>query len=445
MVKKNLQTTRMERLSYTGFFIGQNIIYTLPFQFLTYFYTEYVGLSLADTAVLLLLAKVWDAINDPIMGAIVDKCNFKKGKFLPWLKVVTYVLPLSLVLMFINIDGPYILKLIYAYATYLIFDMVYTVSDSPLFSLSTVMTSLPYERDKLLAYGRMAASIGIITTAVFMNVKAGAGWSGSIAIYCLISFVVMFPLQFTAKERVQYANSEDMSFIKIFQYLFKNKYLLIYFIGYLGIEITNTLQIIAVYFANSCLGDESMYTVIMAVCIVPVIIIAPLLPMMIRAFGKKKLTVVTSFIAIALSILQYFTGYDNMILFLSVAAVRIAFMQIPLLLYGMFTSDCIEYGTYITGERTAGMAFSLQTFMTKLGGALANTLTVVLLAVFGYVKQSPTQTPQALDGIWIILSLVPAVGYLVMIFIMKFYKLDEKEVLRMIEENQNRQKTLSGQ
>jgi Na+/melibiose symporter-like transporter len=74
----------------------------------------------------------------------------------------------------------------------------------------------------------------------------------------------MFPLQFTAKERVKYVNSEDMSFIKIFQYLFKNKYLLIYFIGYLGIEITNTLQIIAVYFANSCLGDESMYTVIMA-------------------------------------------------------------------------------------------------------------------------------------------------------------------------------------
>jgi Na+/melibiose symporter-like transporter len=166
--------------------------------------------------------------------------------------------------------------------------------------------------------------------------------------------------------------------------------------------------------------------------------------MMIKAFGKKKLTVITSFIAIALSILQYFYGYDNIIMFLSVAAVRIAFMQIPLLLYGMFTSDCIEYGTYITGERTAGMAFSLQTFMTKLGGALANTLTVVLLAVFGYVKQSPTQTPQALEGIWIILTLVPAVGYLVMIFIMKFYKLDEKEVLRMIEENQNRQKALSG-
>ncbi len=445
MEKKNLQTTKMERLSYTGFFIGQNIIYTLPFQFLTYFYTEYVGLNLADTAVLLLLAKVWDAINDPIMGAIVDKCNFKKGKFLPWLKVVTYVLPLSLLLMFINIDGPYILKLVYAYATYLVFDMVYTVSDSPLFSLSTVMSSLPYERDKLMAYGRMAASIGIITTAVFMNVKSGAGWTGAIAIYCLISFLVMFPLQFTAKERVKYQNSEDMSFIKIFQYLFQNKYLLIYFIGYLGIEITNTLQIIAVYFANSCLGDESMYTVIMAVCIIPVIIIAPLLPMLIRAFGKKKLTVVTSVIAIVLSILQYFTGYDNLIVFLIVAAVRIAFMQIPLLLYGMFTTDCIEYGTYITGERTAGIAFSLQTFMTKLGGALANTLTVVLLAAFGYVKQSPVQTPKALDGIWIILSLIPAAGYLVMIFIMRFYKLDEKEVAKMIEENQKRQKDVVQQ
>ena len=439
MERKALQTSTAERLSYGGFFLGQNIIYVLPFQFLTYFYTEFVGLTLRDTAVLLLLAKVWDAVNDPIMGAIVDRCQFKKGKFLPWLKVATYILPISLFLMFIRLEGPYLLKLVYAYITYLIFDMVYTISDSPLFSLSTVMTGNAYERDKLMAYGRLAAAVAAITSAVFMSITADLGWTWTMGIYCLVSLVVMFPLQFLAKERVKYQNSEDMTFLKIFRYLFKNKYLLIYFTGFLGIEITNTLQIIAVYFANSNLGNEAMVTVIMAVVIIPVILVAPFLPMLIKHFGKKKLTVFSSVVAILLSIVQYYAGYENLTLFLVIAAVRITFMQLPLMLYGMFTADCIEYGAYHTGERTAGMAFSIQTFMTKLGGALANTLCVVLLGVFGYVEQSSSQTPGALEGIWIILCLIPCIGYVVMLIIMTVYKLDEKEVARMMEENQKRQ------
>ncbi|MDF2612172.1 MAG: galactose permease [Lachnospiraceae bacterium] len=396
MEKSSLQTGRVERLSYAGFFLGQNIIYIIPLQFLTFFYTEYVGLKLIDTTLLLLIAKIWDAVNDPIMGVVVDKCNFKKGKFLPWLKVVTYILPVSLLFMFVNVEGPYIIKLIYAYLTYIVFDMVYTMSDSPLFSLSTVMTSVTYERDKLIAFGRLAAAVAAISSAVFMNIKVNAGWTWTVGIYCIISFLVMLPLQFTAKERVKYQRNTDISFVKIFQYLFKNKYLLIYFLGYMAIETTNTLQIMAVYFANSNLGDETM---------------------------------------VLLCIVQYFAGYDNLIIFLIIAAVRVVFMQIPLMLYGMFTADCIEYGAYITGERTEGMAFSIQTFVTKLGGAFCNALCLILLGAFGYVEQAKQQTANALEGIWIIMSLVPMAGYIIMLFIMRIYKLDEKKVAQMLEEN----------
>lgn len=438
MGKGNYQTGRMERLSYGGFFLGQNIIYVIPFQFLTYFYTEYVGLSLTDTALLLLLAKVWDSINDPIMGAIVDKCNFKRGKYLPWLKYVTYLLPVSLLLMFLNFDAPYLVKLIYAYITYIIYDMVYTISDSPIFSLSTVMTSDTYERDMLMSYGRLAAAVAAITSAVFMSIKASAGWTFSVAIYCGLAFLVMLPLQFFAKERIKFQRSEELSFIDIFKYLFKNKYLLIYYIGYMAIGTTNTLQIMAVYFANSNLGDESMVTVIMGVSILPVILIAPFLPGLIKKFGKKKLTVYSSIATIFLCLIQYVTGYHNLILFLFIAALRVVFMQIPLMLYGMFTADCIEYGAYISGERTEGLAFSIQTFVTKLSAAFCNTLCLVLLSFYGYVEQAPEQTETALQGIWDIMSLVPMIGFIIMIIIMKFYKLDEAKVANMME--QNRQK-----
>lgn len=442
MEKKGLQTGKLERLSYAGYFLGQNIIYVIPFQFLTYFYTEYLGLSLGDTALLLLLAKVWDAINDPIMGAIVDKLNLKKGKYLPWLKFATYSMPVTLLLLFINPEGPYLLNLSYAYLSYIIFDMVYTVSDAPLFSLSTVMTESVYERDKLMSYGRLAAAVAAITSAVFMSLKAEAGWTVAVAVYCVVSFLVMFPLQYLAKERVKHQRSENISFVKIFQYLFRNKYLLIYYLGYMAIGTTNTLQIMAVYFANSNLGNEALVTVIYAVVILPVILIAPFLPMLIKRFGKKLLTVACCAATVLLSLVQYFAGYDNLALFLGIAAVRVLFMQVPLMLYGMFTADCIEYGAHVTGARTEGMAFSLQTFVTKLSAAFCNSLCLFLLAYYGYVgnaaDQNIVQTEEALHGIWVIMSLVPMAGFIIMIIIMAFYKLDEKMVAEMTAENRKR-------
>lgn len=442
MEKTGFQTKRLERLSYGGFFLGQNIIYIIPLQFLTYFYTEYVGLNLRDTTILLLIAKVWDAVNDPIVGAFVDKCNFKKGKYLPWLKVATYVLPLSLVFMFVNINGSYLLKLVYAYLTYLVFDMVYTISDSPIFSLSTVMTSFVYERDTLMSYGRLAAAVAAVLSAVFMSLKTGAGWTGAVMIYCVAAFLFMLPLQFTAKERVTYERSEDITFKKIFQCLFKNKYLLLYFLGYMAVGTTNTLQIMAAYFADSNLGNETMVTVLLAVVILPVILAAPFLPLLIKKFGKRKLTVYCSIAVIILSIVQYFAGYDNLILFLIIAAIRVIFMQIPLMLYGMFTADCIEYGAYVSGERTEAISFSLQTFVTKLSGAFCNTLILVLLGAYGYVEQANKQSQRTLNGIWVIMSLIPIIGYAVMIIIMHFYKLDENKVTQIMKENSS--KTLHG-
>ncbi len=440
MARPTYETSRFERLSYGGFFLGQNIIYAIQFQFLSYFYTEEVGLSLASTTLMLLISRVWDIIDDPLMGAIVDKANFKGGKYLPWLRFVTYTVPLSLVFVFFNLstimaasDG---IKLAFAYITYIIWSVVYTFSDSPLFSLATVMTSQMHERDKLISYGRFAAALAAIMSAVFMTLKTNTGWTGAVALYMAFSFLVMLPLQFTAKERVQYKRSEELSIIKIFKYLLKNKYLLIYYLGFFSISAVNTLQPIAPFFCNSNLGNEGMLTIVMGLSVLPVLIAAPLLPFFISLFGKKKLTIYTSAAAIVLCAIQYFTGYENFPLFLALTAVRVLCMQFPLLIYGMFTADCIEYGAYVNGERTEAIAFSVQTLITKLGGTVSNTICLQLLMLFGYVQQSPTQTPQATDGIWKILTLVPIVGFAVMIVIMLFfYKLSEDEVRRIMRIN----------
>ncbi len=440
MAKQVFETTRFERLSYGGFFLGQNIIYALQFQFLTYFYTESVGLTLSSTAAMLLISRLWDIFDDPLVGAIVDRVNLKSGKYLPWLRLVTYTVPLSLVFVFVNIGSIVAAtgtaKLAFAYVTYIVWSVLYTFSDSPIFSLATVMTSQMHERDRLISYGRFAAALAAILTAVFMTLKAGAGWTGAIAIYMAFSFLVMFPLQFTAKERVQHKRSEDISILKIFKCLFQNKYLLIYYVGFFAISAVNTLQPIAPYFCNSNLGDEEMLTIVLGLSVLPILIAAPMLPFFISRFGKKRLTIYTSLAAIVLSVIQYFMGYANFPLFLAFTALRVLCMQFPLLIYGMFTADCIEYGAYITGERTEAIAFSVQTLITKLGGTVCNTICLQLLILFGYAQQSATQTRAALDGIWKILTLVPVAGFAVMIIIMLFfYKLREEDVQKIMRIN----------
>ena len=445
MEKQVYRTTLFERISYGSYFFGQNVIYTMQFQFLAFYYTEGLGLSVTSATLLLLIARTLDAVYDPLMGAIVDKHLFKNNKYLPWLRIVTYTVPLTLVFVFFNIGGTYDMRLAFAYITYILWGVFYTMSDSPLFSLSTAMTDNVYERDKLISSGRLAAALAAISSALFMTFKVALGWTFSIGIYALVAFFAMFPLQFAAKERVHYKRSSNISFRKIYRFLFRNKKLFIYYIGFLAISTTNTLQTMAAYFANSNLGDEGLVTVIMAVTVLPVVIMAPMLPMLIRRFGKKNLTIFSCILTIILCVIQYFAGYGNFAVFLAIAAVRVLFMQLPLLIYGMFTADCIEYGAYINGERTEAVAFSVQTFMTKLAGALCSALCLQMIALFGYVPQAQVQSSTAKEGIWVVLSLVPILGYLVMLVIMTFfYNLSEAQVAQMAAANRVREATANA-
>lgn len=423
-------TSRLERWSYGSYSFGQNLMYMLQLQFLTYFYTEEVGLSLGATATLLFIAKLWDAINDPIMGAIVDRSNLKGGKYVPWLKSMSLIIPLTLLFVFMNIEAEYSMQLAFAYVTYILWGMAYTVSDSPMFSLSTVMSDRTQERDSLLAYARMTGAIAAIATAAFMLLKGELGWLGAVAIYCVAACISMLPLPFVAKERVQYKQEQSASFWGVFRTMLRNKYFFIFYAGYLLMSTFNTLQTIAAYFANSNLGDEGLLTVLLAVLVLPIVVVSPLLPKLIVWLGKKKLTIYCCMLSIVLCVVQYVVGYANFGVFLAIAALRVLVMQIPLLLYGMFTADTIEYGNAITGQRVAGLAFSVQTMFTKLASALSSSLCLALLAVFGYVEQAPSQSPEALHGIWIIFSLVPIIGYAAMLVTMFFYRLNEQDVER---------------
>ncbi|MEM9424392.1 MAG: MFS transporter, partial [Spirochaetota bacterium] len=174
---KDFLTSRSERLSYGSFFLGQNIIFTVVTSYLMLFYTDVMGIAAISVATLFLIARVWDAVNDPILGSIVDKADLKKGKFLPWINSTVFLLPVVTIILFIDPKWGESGNLVYAYITYILWGMVYTVSDVPIFALATVLTDKGNERVALISIGRIFAGIAsLVMAAITFPLIKKLGW-----------------------------------------------------------------------------------------------------------------------------------------------------------------------------------------------------------------------------------------------------------------------------
>lgn len=431
-----MKTSLKERLSYGGFFVGQNIIYMLVLQYVMLFYTDVVGLTTATVGTLFLVARIWDAVNDPIMGLIIDKSKLKGGKFKPWINSTIILLPLATILLFVNIDGSMTTKIIYAYITYIVWGMIYTISDVPIFALATFMTDDIDERVKIMSIGRLAAGIaGIVASVTVMPVVMAAGWIQTAIILSVISFVVMIPIKFYAVERITNKKENSVTVKTIFKTVLKNKYLVIFYGAFFLSSITATGTIAISYFAIYNLGDKSLIAIISLCTALPAIAVPILLPKLISKFGKRNIILAGCGLYVLSMLIYHFIGYENITVVLLFSALTGFFFQVPRMMAGMVTADCIEYGTYTTGERAEGVAFSLQTFINKMSGALSAALGSYLLTFIGYVP-NVEQSEAALKGIWNMVSLIPAIGYAGMfIVIFAFYKLTDSEVKRMLNEN----------
>lgn len=435
MAKEQFLTTQSERLAYSGYFIGQNLIYFLVYQFLMLFYTDVVGITAGAVGTLFLIARIFDAVNDPIMGILVDKTNLKSGKFIPWIKLVVFLMPLATFLLFLKIGNGGTNSLIYSYVTYIIWGILYTISDVPIFALATVMTNNSNERVTLISMGRIGAGIGaVIISLFFMSLIAKFDWTITVLILTVLAFLFMIPLRFLARERYVYKQKEVLSIKKIFKFIKNNKYLLVFYTAVMVASLTNTATVSLNYFAIYNLGSESYISTLTIANMIPMLLVPFVLPPLIGRYGKKKIFILTFIIAIVSSLVFYFVGYSN-ILVVHVLTMVKGVAQIPIFMIGLFTVDCIEYGTYTTGERAEGISFSLQTFTAKLSAAVAGAISGFVLQRAGY-EAGVLQSAQTLDGIWNMYVLYPIFGAVIAIIIMwKYYDLTEKQVDEMISFN----------
>ena len=446
-------TTPRERVSYWTYFIGQNIYYNITAAFIST-YLAMQGISLAKVAMVLLIVKVWDAVNDPIFGFLFDKIKFKNGqKSLPWLRVAVALIPVVTIILFAIPSGlGEAGKLWWFGIAYVLWDTVYTLTDVPAYSMLTTMTANLQERTKLLSVNRVYSGAGVLIYGVVLpiliseNVGLSASWA--VAILSIFSAATMVPLCLNCKERNYNPDDEEENFTprQMLRYLRSNKYLLIYYAGYCFTDALKTSGAVLL-FASFYLFGSSTYSVLLNILnMVPGVFAAMAMPWLLRRFDKFKTLFWCNIINIVLGLLIYFMGYENKVLFLVLTCIRTVPMSIVGILAFMFTPDCAEYGEYKTGINAKGITFAIQTFSVKITGAVSSALALFLLGLFNWISVEAEsfeqlaamgiqQSATALNGLWIVYALVPVIGMIISTFFYLGYKLNDKDVQIMAKCN----------
>ena len=447
--KPGHMTTMKEKLSYWTYFVGQNVYYNITFIFLSA-YLAMQGIALWKVSLVLLIVKVWDAVNDPIFGYIFDKVKFKSGrKSLPWLRIAVTFIPVVTIAVF-SIPGAFgeTGKLIWFAVAYLLWDTVYTLTDVPAYSMLNTMTDDLQERNTLLSVNRVFSGAGYLLCVVVMPLLIGHSYTLAVIVLSVFSALTMVPLCAFCKERNYRPEQDqgDFSFRHMFRYLGKNKYLLTYYGGYMATDALKTSAATTLFVSFFLFGSELYSILLNMLGMVPGVIAAMAMPWLLKKFDKFKLLFWCNVVNILSGLLIYFLGYENRILFLVLTCIRAVPMCLVGVLAFMFTPDCAEYGQYKSGISAKGITFAIQTFSVKITGAVSSALALALLGMFAFPEIETDSfaelaamniqlSPEATHGLWIVYALVPVIGMVISTFFYLGYKLNDKDVQIMAKCN----------
>lgn len=316
----------------------------------------------------------------------------------------------------------------------------------------TTMTDNINERNTLMSLGRLFSGAGMglsgMLCTLLVSEKVGLSFSPTVILLSVLGLLFMIPLCFTGKERNYHGELEDEAFSikRMLMYLVHNKYLLIYYLGYLfanGLMTGNALSLFVSYYL---FGSANFNIILGILSTVPSIVVALLIPVVSQKFDKFKLFFICNTVAAVLGLVMYFIGWQNKLLFTVLTVIRSLFTSVTGTLGFMFTPDCAEYGQYKTGVDAKGITFSIQTFTTKIAAAVASSLGLAILGFFDWTKIEAesfadieklniVQSATALNGLWITYILVPSIGLVITSFIYLFYRLRDKDVQIMAKCN----------
>lgn len=380
--------------------LASQFVWTFVGSYLTVFYTDVVGLAPVVVSVIMMGARIWDAVNDPMMGAIAERTRSKFGRFRPYIAFGCPILAIMGVLTFTNpFGGSSKAGIIWAAVTYIVAGMIYTLTNIPYGALAGVMTE-------------DADGHGYMMTAV---------------IYGCISIPLFLMVFFTAKENVQPVSGvQKFSFKDTINNLIKNKYLMIITL-IMTLQMTAFMGRIAVtaYYVIYCLGSFTMIALIMTIPSIGGIIGSLFVPAAAKRFGKRNVLMGSMIVQGIGLLVIYFAPFDNMKMVLAGCWIFGLFnVGFPMTL--SMVADSVDYMELKTGIRTDGTAYATYGLATKIGNAIGGAVGVLLLGFFGYVANAQ-QTTQAMRGINIVVNLIPAIIFFLAAAACLLWKMSDKD------------------
>lgn len=424
--------------------IGRDMFYTMVSMYIMVYITEVLIVSDATLAMMttvLFALRVFDAFNDPIMGVIVDNTRTRFGKFKPGMLIGAVTGAVFMLLMFFDmgLKGA-------AYAAvfgvcYLMWDILYGLNDIAYWSMLPSLSTNQKTRERIGSFARICANIGLFATVVgiipitnMLTDLAGGDAKTGWFYFAVIIVVLMLGFQsitiFGVKENKGYFKQEENTSLKdMFRAIFKNDQLMwvalslsLFMIGY------TTTTVFGVQFFKYAYGDENMYAIFAAVLGVSQLTALSVFNVVSKRITRRKLYTYATILVAVGYIIFFFAPMD--MLYIGIAGVLLfigqAFIQMLML---MFLADTIEYGQLKLGKRNESVTFSVQPFINKIGGAVANGVLGVTLIISG-INRANSAADVTAGGVTIMktamlmLPLVTiAAGYV--IYMLKF-KIDEK-------------------
>ncbi|WP_297565098.1 MFS transporter [uncultured Faecalibaculum sp.] len=425
--------TRREYLGYFSYGFGQCFSYGLLGSFILFFYTDILGISALAASTIFLIARVWDAVNDPMVAGFMDTRRTKSGKFKGYLKFAPLFVVISTILCFFSPDLAIQWKVLYAAITYILWGTVYTVSDIPFWSISAVITNDPQTRTNLVTAANLGVFAGIGMVGSLVPLLVGLFGQGSLATGYFVAVIIIMLAGYgfmmfghsTIRERVEPSAGEKVTMKDVFKNLMVNRHLFkmlaIFFLN-LFMNIVNG---IILYFFIYNMGNENLMSIYGLMGTFAALGFF-LIPNLTKKFRKKDLLAAIIMLDIIVRIVFYFTGYQNVTMLLVMLMLTQLFHASLGPVMSSMIAETIEYSEVKTGRRCEAITFSGQTFMGKLSAAVAGSLTGLILIAIGYVPEAAVQSEQTLKGLFMVVSLLPVAGGLIRLAILRYYTYTEE-------------------
>lgn len=451
-IKRYVPTSKL--LAYSVGLAGQNMTYGYISGWLFYFMTSILGINSVVVGTITSISRAWDSINDPIVGAMVDKHKFRNGeKLRPLLAFTPPIIGILSAMMFLPL-GTGRIAVILICIEYLIWDLFYSFQDTALWGMVAVSSPLSEERGRVSQWVSIGAGAGSTIAGgfqIFRSVCSGTFGMSDIVIFAM--FGILFGLggellslfAHRMKETVEAPKSEE-SIIEAIFVLRHNRTLLLISLARFCKDATQALLPWAYFFESKKEFDFGFATfdggttqVVYGIITGAVGAVAMLFATRVakKIGGMKRILVIAQITNIVLRIISYFIGFNTIAQRYAVMALM-AIVYIPTnmmdIAHRSLTSDSIDEVEYKTGKRTEGISFSMQNFISKISSAVALFLSGIILSALKYDSDKKNYNQGALYNKWMwpIFMVGPVIGQVLYLIVISFVK-DNRETKLMIE------------